>query len=126
MPIKNFSSGMRSRLGFAMCTAVNPDILILDEVLSVGDAKFRKKSEKKIMDMFLVFMKDDLKQILINGYRFGNIDITEESFDEVNCGEIIKECDKLILKVKASNFKTPIENIRFIVNVKELKDAKRL
>ena len=38
----------------------------------------------------------------------------------------IKECDKLILKVKASNFKTPIENIRFIVNVKELKDAKRL
>ena len=78
------------------------------------------------MDMFLVFMKDDLKQILINGYRFGNIDITEESFDEVNCGEIIKECDKLILKVKASNFKTPIENIRFIVNVKELKDAKRL
>ena len=82
--------------------------------------------DKKIMDMFLVFMKDDLKQILINGYRFGNIDITEESFDEVNCGEIIKECDKLILKVKASNFKTPIENIRFIVNVKELKDAKRL
>lgn len=82
--------------------------------------------DKKIIDMFLVFMKDDLKQILINGYRFGNINITEESFDEVNCGEIIKECDKLILKVKASNFKMPIENIRFIVNVKELKDAKKL
>ena len=68
VPIKNFSSGMRSRLGFAMCTAVNPDILILDEVLSVGDAKFRKKSEKKIMDMFdsgvsVLFVSHSLDQV---------------------------------------------------------------
>lgn len=68
VPIKNFSSGMRSRLGFAMCTAVNPDILILDEVLSVGDARFRKKSEKKIMDMFddgvtVLFVSHSLAQV---------------------------------------------------------------
>lgn len=68
VPIKNFSSGMRSRLGFAMCTAVSPDILILDEVLSVGDAKFRKKSEKKIMDMFdtgvtVLFVSHSLAQV---------------------------------------------------------------
>ena len=68
VPIKNFSSGMRSRLGFAMCTAVKPDILILDEVLSVGDAKFRKKSEKKIMDMFdsgvtVLFVSHSLAQV---------------------------------------------------------------
>jgi ABC-2 type transport system ATP-binding protein len=43
---------MRARLGFAIATIVEPDILILDEVLAVGDAKFRKKSEQKIMDMF--------------------------------------------------------------------------
>lgn len=51
VPLKNYSSGMRARLGFSIATLVEPDILILDEVLSVGDAKFRKKSLKKIMSM---------------------------------------------------------------------------
>lgn len=47
-PIKNYSSGMKAKLGFSIATAVNPEILILDEVLSVGDVKFQKKSENKI------------------------------------------------------------------------------
>ena len=50
-PIKSYSSGMRSRLGFAIATSVKPEVLILDEVLSVGDAAFREKSEKRLQGM---------------------------------------------------------------------------
>lgn len=68
VPLKNYSSGMRARLGFAIATVVKPDILILDEVLSVGDAKFRKKSEKKIVEMMdmgitVLFVSHNMEQI---------------------------------------------------------------
>ena len=68
VPVKNYSSGMKSRLGFSIATVVEPKILILDEVLSVGNAKFRKKSEKKIMSMFdsgvtVLFVSHSLEQV---------------------------------------------------------------
>ena len=50
-PFKQLSSGMKSRLAFSIACLVQPDILILDEVLSVGDGAFRKKSEKKMREM---------------------------------------------------------------------------
>ena len=67
-PVKNYSSGMKARLGFSIATVVEPDILILDEVLSVGDKKFKKKSEKKIKSMFdqgvtVLFVSHSLPQI---------------------------------------------------------------
>lgn len=69
VPVKNYSSGMKARLGFSIATVVEPEILILDEVLSVGDAKFRKKSEKKILSMLekgitVLFVSHSIDQVL--------------------------------------------------------------
>jgi ABC-2 type transport system ATP-binding protein len=50
-PIKTYSSGMKARLGFAIATAVEPDILLLDEVLSTGDAAFREKSKARVLEL---------------------------------------------------------------------------
>lgn len=68
IPIKNYSSGMRTKLGFSIATIVQPDILILDEVLSVGDARFRKKSAKKIKSLFasgatVIIVSHSIRQI---------------------------------------------------------------
>ncbi len=68
VPVKNYSSGMKARLGFSIATAVEPDILILDEVLSVGDAGFRKKSLAKVQSLFdkgvtVLFVSHSIEQV---------------------------------------------------------------
>ena len=50
-PIRTYSSGMKSRLGISVATAFKPDLLLIDEVLGVGDASFRKKSEERVKEM---------------------------------------------------------------------------
>ncbi len=51
VPVKNFSSGMTAKLAFSIATIVNPEILIVDEILSVGDIRFQEKSRKKMIEM---------------------------------------------------------------------------
>ena len=67
-PVKNFSSGMLARLGFAIATVGNPDLLIVDETLAVGDFKFQKKCEKRIQDILssgtsLLFVSHTISQV---------------------------------------------------------------
>jgi ABC-type polysaccharide/polyol phosphate transport system ATPase subunit len=69
VPVKNYSSGMQARLGFSIATLVNPDILIVDEILSVGDAHFRQKCEEKMAEMkqkgtTLVLVSHSMEQVL--------------------------------------------------------------
>ena len=67
-PIKNFSSGMKARLGFSVATMVDPEILIVDEVLSVGDYQFKKKCNERMEAMLsggttLLFVSHNIDQV---------------------------------------------------------------
>jgi len=81
-PLKNYSSGMKARLGFSIATITMPDILIVDEVLSVGDIKFREKSQKKI------------KYMVDNG--------TTAIFVSHSLGQVEKICDEVLWLEKGS------------------------
>ena len=96
VPIKNYSFHL---IPFSIATVVSPKILILDEVLSVGDAKFRKKSEKKVLSMFdsgvtVLFVSHSLAQvqricnkamILEKGklIAYGDIDTISEQYEKM-------------------------------------------
>ena len=67
-PIKNYSSGMKARLGFSIATMVKPDILIVDEILSVGDYKFRQKCEKRMKELLgggttLLYVSHNIEEV---------------------------------------------------------------
>ena len=68
IPLRNYSSGMVMRLAFSVATVVTPDILIVDEILSVGDAQFQKKSKKRMLELMsggttVLFVSHSLEQI---------------------------------------------------------------
>ena len=68
VPVQNFSSGMVARLAFSIATIVNPEILIVDEILSVGDIAFQAKSEAKMLEMIgggttVLFVSHSVEQI---------------------------------------------------------------
>lgn len=69
MPIRNYSSGMLVRLAFSIATIVKPDILIVDEILAVGDIDFQKKSKNKMMDLMtsgttVLFVSHSIEQTI--------------------------------------------------------------
>lgn len=123
VPLKNYSSGMKARLGFSIATAVDPDVLILDEVLSVGDAKFRTKSLKKVQSMFengvtVLFVSHSIEQvkaicdkaILLNHGEIiaqGDVDEVSDIYEEMTRGEkdsrakAMKEEKEMLKKVVA-------------------------
>ena len=93
-PIKNFSSGMKARLGFSVATMVNPDVLICDEVLSVGDAKFRKKCEARMKEMLssgttLIFVSHNINQVK----ELCNHAAWIEKGHLIQAGEVNEVCD---------------------------------
>lgn len=68
VPIRNYSSGMLMRLAFSIATVVNPEILIVDEILSVGDENFQKKSKARMLELMsggttVLFVSHSLSQI---------------------------------------------------------------
>ena len=68
MPLRNYSSGMLARLAFSVATVVEPEVLIVDEVLAVGDAEFQKKSMNRMMELMsggttVLFVSHNIEQI---------------------------------------------------------------
>lgn len=92
---KQLSSGMKSRLAFSIACLVNPDILILDEVLSVGDGAFRKKSENKMTDIIqggatTILVSHSLNQIR----RMANKVLWLDHGQQIAFGETKEICDR--------------------------------
>ncbi|MDR3136269.1 MAG: ABC transporter ATP-binding protein [Coriobacteriales bacterium] len=94
IPIKNFSSGMTARLGFSIATTINPEILIIDEILSVGDFKFRQKSEQRIQELMqsgstVLLVSHSIAQIKKLCKRAIWLDKGKKIMD----GEVLEVCD---------------------------------
>lgn len=94
-PIKNFSSGMKARLGFSVATMVNPDILIVDEILAVGDFLFKKKCNMRMEDMLnggttLLYVShsiDTVKNLCTNALWLSNGEVVMSGDAETVCTE---------------------------------------
>jgi len=135
VPLKNYSTGMSARLAFSLATVVNPQIMILDEVLSVGDAKFKEKSEERMKsllneDVTVLFVSHSIQQVrkLCNNaiwLKNGKV-VMDGPVDEVSdkYEEWIESKEKIIITSSDPNNKErniPIDKtikLTFIENIK--------
>jgi ABC-type polysaccharide/polyol phosphate transport system ATPase subunit len=85
-PLRTYSSGMKSRLGISVATAFNPDLLLIDEVLGVGDVSFREKSKKRVRKMI-----DESGAVVIVSHSLG---LLKEICDRI----IVLENGKIIFQ----------------------------
>ena len=95
VPIKNYSSGMVTRLGFSIATIQIPDVLIVDEILAVGDFRFQEKCEKRINNMLsqgttLLLVSHNTEQV----ERMCNKALLLSHGDPIMCGDSKAVCDK--------------------------------
>ena len=101
VPIQNFSSGMVARLAFSIATIVDPEILIVDEILSVGDIAFQAKSETKMMQMIgggttVLFVSHSIQQIkkLCNRVIWIEHGVVQKIGGKEVCDEYLKFMEK--------------------------------
>lgn len=114
VPIKNYSSGMISKLGFSIAALSDPDILIIDEILGVGDVNFRKKSNDKIKSLMesgttVLLVSHSIPEIRAICDKAIWIDDGElKEFGEVNkiCDDYLRDAEKASIEQK--------ENIQFL------------
>ncbi len=83
-PLRTYSAGMKARLGLAVAGAIAPDILLIDEVLGVGDPKFREKSKKRILGMV-----KDAGTVVIVSHSFGLMKSICTRIAHIHEGEIV-------------------------------------
>ena len=76
---------------------------------------------RKIIDMIPLFVEKNVPQLLMNGYRFENLNVTEESFEDDNINNIFEKCNRIILSDKVTKFKLSLEEINFLIKVNEQK-----
>lgn len=77
---------------------------------------------RKIIDMIPVFVNKNVPQLLTNGYRFENLNVTEESFEDENINNIFDKCNRIIRSTKIDKFKLSIDEINFLTEVTNLKN----
>jgi len=82
-PVKNYSSGMYVRLGFAIAVNLDPDILVIDEVLAVGDAEFQHKSKSKILEF-----RDQGKTIVLCSHLLADVQDVCDRIGILHLGEL--------------------------------------
>jgi len=125
VPLKNYSSGMRMRLGFSIATVTEPEILILDEILSVGDAKFQKKSEERMKsflnkDVTVLFVSHSIQQVR----NLCNKAIWLEKGKLVMLGSVDEVCDAYLDSMNPDKIKQK-SDAKIGSNIKHIEDFNR-